>query len=825
MVSPESDPKPTKTAAFMQFIAVAAVAGIVAAGLAIPGVGVATAGASSAVDIFNSLPATLEERPLGEKSTMLAEDGSEIAQFYWQNRVEVPLDKVSKPMQDATISIEDYRFFDHGGVDIEGMARAVVHNLVSPTTQGGSTLTQQYVKNVLAENANAEGDEAGVAAAKESSGTAGYARKLREAKLAVAVENKYDKKEILNRYLNINNYSGLPNVYGVEAAAYRYWGIPAKDLNIQQSAMLAGIVQNPSAFNPQRFPEQTLKRRNIVIGQMLKYGHITQAEHDEAIKTGLDLKIHDTPNGCSAAKQKAAFFCDYVVSVIRNDKSFGKTPEDRLAFLQRGGLTIKTSLNTDIQKIADKEIKRRVPVGDPSGAGHALVTVEPGTGNVIAMAQNRKYTVTEIKKKDKNKKTSVNYTVDAKHDGGNGFQVGSTWKPFVLATWLKDGKSLNSTVNANKRNFAAGSWKYNGCPNMGDNWDPNNAGDSGREAGNMTALNATKHSVNIAYAAMGNQLNMCDIMTTAEDLGIRYGSGESIDTPDKNGFVQALSPASILGTTQTTPIAMASAYATFANEGVYCGPKPILEIKDRDGKKVAAPGGDCKRVLDKGVAQAVAYALTQTFNGGTTSGLGIGVPAGAKTGTTNFPVGHTWLLGFTKTLSTAVWTGDPNRNRDWRYNSKGSVRGNVFGATISGRTWQAYMSKAVKFTKGNTGFPSPGSRFYRGGVDGSGNAAANGSASGLGNGNNGNGTNGNANSQDGRKDAGGNGNDNGNADTKPGDGKNSDANKQSDGTKSTNPDQKSDADKKASADGSSKGKKDGGDGGDGSGDAPGLGGD
>lgn len=815
MVSPESEPKPTKTAAFMQFIAVAAVAGIVAAGLAIPGVGVATAGASSAVDIFNSLPATLEERPLGEKSTMLASDGSEIAQFYWQNRVEVPLDKVSQEMQDATISIEDYRFFDHGGVDIEGMARAVVHNLVSPTTQGGSTLTQQYVKNVLAENAHAEGDEAGVAAAKESEGTAGYARKLREAKLAVAVENKYDKKEILNRYLNINNYSGLPNVYGVEAAANRYWGIHAKDLNIQQSAMLAGIVQNPSAFNPQRFPEQTLERRNIVIGQMLKYGHITQAEHDKAIKSGLDLKIHDTPNGCSAAKQKAAFFCDYVVSVIRNDKSFGKTPEDRLAFLQRGGLAIKTSLNPDIQKIADKEIKKRVPVGDPSGAGHALVTIEPGTGNVIAMAENRKYTVSEIKKKDKNKKTSINYTVDAKHDGGNGFQVGSTWKPFVLTAWLKEGKSLNSTVNATKRNFPASSWKYNGCPNMGADWDPNNAGD-GEGKGSMTALEATKHSVNTGYAAMGNQLNMCDIMDTAMDLGIRYGNGQTLDTATKDGFIQALSPASILGTTQTTPIAMASAYATFANEGVYCGPKPILEIKDRDGKKVAAPGGDCKRVLDKGVAQAVAYALTQTFNGGTTTGLGIGVPAGAKTGTTNFPVGHTWLLGFTKTLSTAVWTGDPNRNRDWRYNNKGVVRGHVYGATISGRTWQAYMSKAVKFTDGNTGFPRPGSKYYRGGVDGSGNSASQGNGSGLGNGGGGN-----SDSQDARKDNGDGAN--GNDSNKSDDDKKSDTTKPSDGGKNSNDDKKSD-NKKANSDGSSKGKNDDdGDNGDG-GDSPGLGG-
>lgn len=734
MVSPESNPNPTKKAAFLQFVAVSAVAGVVAAGLAIPGVGVATASANSAVEIFDSLPATLEIQDLGEKSTMLAADGSELAEFYWQNRVEVPLDEISQEMQDATISVEDYRYFEHGGVDIEGIARAAVHNMVSSTTQGGSTLTQQYVKNVLAENAHAEENSEGVAAAKESDGTAGYARKLREAKLAVAVEKKYDKKDILNRYMNINNYSGSPNAYGVQAAAHKYWGIDAKDLNIPQSAMLAGIVQNPSAFNPQRFPDQVIKRRNTVLGQMLKYGHITQKEHDKAVKTDLNLDLHGTPNGCSAAKSKAQFFCDYVENVIKNDKTFGKTVEERVAFLQRGGLTIKTSLNPDIQKVADKQIKSRVPVGDPSGAGHALVTIEPGTGEVIAMAENRKYTVGEVKKKDKNKKTSINYTVDKKHNGGGGFQVGSTWKPFVLATWLKSGRSLNATVNATKRNFPASSWKYEGCPSMAGDWDPNNAGD-GKGNGSMTVLDATKHSVNTGYAAIGNQLNMCKIMDTAMDLGIRYGSGEKLDFENEDGFIQALSPSSILGTTETTPIAMAAAFAAFANEGEFCGPKPILEIKDRNGKKIDVPGEGCKRVLDKDVAKGVAYALTQTFNGGTTSQLKIGAPAGAKTGTTNFEVGHTWLLGFTKTLSTAVWTGDPGGTRDWRTNSEGVVRGQVYGATISGKTWQAYMNQAIKYTKGNTGFPKPSSKYFSGGGSGGGSGSSTGGGGGNGGGN------------------------------------------------------------------------------------------
>ena len=536
MVSPESNPNPTKTGAFLQFVAVSAVAGIVAAGLAIPGVGVATASANSAVEIFNSLPATLEIQDLGEKSTMLASDGSEIAEFYWQNRVEVPLDEISDHMQDATIAVEDYRYFEHGGVDIEGIARAAVHNMVSSTTQGGSTLTQQYVKNVLAENAHAEADKEGVSAAKESKGTAGYARKLREAKLAVAVEKKYDKKDILNRYMNINNYSGSPNAYGVQAAAHKYWGIDAKDLNIEQSAMLAGIVQNPSAFNPQRIPDQVKKRRNTVLGQMLKYDHITQKEYDKAVKTDLDLDLHETPNGCSAAKSKAEFFCDYVENVIKNDETFGDTVDEHIAFLQRGGLTIKTSLNPDIQKIADKEVKNRVPVGDPSGAGHALVTIEPGTGEVIAMAENREYTVGEVKKNEKNKKTSINYTVDRKHNGGGGFQVGSTWKPFVLTAVAEIRQQPQHHRQCYETQLPG---KLLEVRRLSRTWPETGTRitlETDKVKALMTALEATKNSVNTGYAAMGNQINMCDIMDTAMDLGIRYGSGEKLDFKNEAGL-------------------------------------------------------------------------------------------------------------------------------------------------------------------------------------------------------------------------------------------------------------------------------------------------
>ena len=756
--------KPTKVSALIQFIAVSCIAGIVSAGLAIPSVGMAAAAGDGAVDVFKALPAELDERPLAQQSRMLAADGSLIANFYWQNRKEVEFEDISQEMKDATVAVEDYRFYEHSGVDLQGIARAVVHNLLSDSTQGGSTLTQQYVKNVLAENAHAVEDIEGVEAAKESDGASGYARKLREAKLALAVENKYGKDEILHRYLNINNYSGSPNVYGVEAAAQKYWGIPASELNIQQSAMLAGIVQNPSANNPERFPEQTLKRRNVVLSLMHTHGYIDDAEYEEAKNSDLDLDIHATPNGCATAGNMA-YFCDYVQRVIENNPAFGETKEERLQFLQRGGLTIETTINPDIQAEADEAVKDRVPVGDPSGAGHSAVTVEPGTGDVIAMAQNRNYTVAEG---DKNSDTQINYNVDRAHNGANGFQVGSTWKPIVLTEWLDEGKGLGTVVNATRREYPANSWTYNGCPNMGGAWNPRNAGD-GNGSPSMTALQATKQSLNTAYAAMGNQLNMCGILETAGKLGIKYGSGDPLDTEDSSGYIPALGPASILGTVQVAPIDMASAFATFAADGEYCKPTPIESMTDADGNEIDVPGADCEQVLDEDVAKGVAYAMSQTFNGGTTSSLGIGVPAAAKTGTTNFEVGSTSLIGFTRTLSTFVWTGDPNRNRDWRENSEGAVRGTVYGATISGATWQAYMREAVKETDGNTGFSRPGGS--AGGSQGSDRSGGGSTGGGGGGGgaNRGGGGGGGDNGGGGGNNGGGGGGDNGGGDDGGGD--------------------------------------------------------
>lgn len=242
---------------------------------------------------------------------------------------------------------------------------------------------------------------------------------------------------------------------------------------------------------------------------------------------------------------------------------------------------------------------------------------------------------------------------------------------------------------------------------MGGEWEPSNAGDSDASP-SMSALEATQQSVNTAYAAMGTQLDMCGVLDTAEALGVSYGDGSPLDTADDEGFVPALSPASILGTVQVAPLDMASAFAAFAADGEYCRPTAVDSITDADGEELEVPGAHCEQALDADVAQGVSHAMSQTFDGGTTEGLEIGAPAAAKTGTTNFEVGSTSLAGFTRSLSTYVWTGDPERNRDWRTDGAGAVSGDVYGATVSGQTWQDIMEQATEHTDGNTGFPAPG---------------------------------------------------------------------------------------------------------------------
>jgi len=675
---------------------------VLTAGLVLPTVAVANTATDLSVEAFEDLPSELETRPLSEKSVMLAADGTVLAEFFSENRVVVPLDQVSVQMQNAVVATEDKRFYQHGGIDPAGMARALVKNQISDSTQGASTLTQQYVKNVLIETAVRDGDLAAAEAAREADGTEGYARKLREAKLAIALEKTMTKDQILENYLNIAQFGVA--TYGVESAALRYFSKHAVDLTYLEAATIAGITQSPTAFDPVRNPEASQGRRDIVLRLMNEQGYITQEEYDAGIAAPIadTLHVSEAQSGCMAAGnvvQGSGFFCDYVTNVIRNDPAFGETADEREERLYRGGLTITTTLDPRLQTEADTEVKNGVPVDDGSGVGSAISVVEPGTGQIKAMAQNRNYNNTaEATGRD----LSVNYNTSYSYGGSGGFAPGSTFKPFTLLEWLKQGHSLSERVNGSVRPLNEN--QFTACGNRGINktWTPGNSEPGASPS--MTILDATRNSVNLAYLTMAMQLDLCAIMDGAAALGVTQSSS-GVEGEPFNAY-----PANVLGSDSTTPLALAGAYATFASGGVYCKPIAITNVKDADGADLPVPDAGCQQALDPEIARSMNYALSNVWNG-TAKSLGApqGYTASGKTGTTSRNE-QTWFVGYTPRLVSAVWVGFPDSFTPMqRITINGRYIPYVFGATVAGATWKRFMDQALADGQPNPGFDQPSS--------------------------------------------------------------------------------------------------------------------
>ncbi|UWX98555.1 transglycosylase domain-containing protein [Arthrobacter zhaoxinii] len=670
------------------FFLVSVLAGVLAAGTLIPIAAVAATGTDMAVGVLDQLPDELETGPLDQGSKIYSADGVLLATFYAQNRVPVELDEISQSMQDAIVSIEDARFYEHNGIDFKGIARAVASNVSGSDTQGASTLTMQYVNNVLISRDIASGKGGSDLTL---SGTKDLGDKLREAKLAVAVEKEYSKEEILEGYLNIVLFSG--QTYGVEAAARSFFGISAAELTPAQSAMLAGMVQSPSRFNPFTNPEATKARRDTVLAAMLKNDKISQAEYDEAVASGLDLNPQTVVSGCTGAEM-AQYFCSYVEQTVLQSEAFGADVKDRAKLLARGGLTIRTTLDSRLQSQAQKQIEAQVPVGDASGAGSAIVSVEPGTGKILAMAQNTEYTP-ELG----NGKTQLNFNVDADMGGTPyGFQPGSTMKPFTTAAWLAAGHKLSDTIDATRTSYPAGfDWKASclGSNAEFDEWKFKNASEGYEKK--MTVAEGLTQSVNTATVAQAAQLDLCDIRDTATSMGVhRAVDGEPLEVT---------SPSFVLGGQEVSPLTMASAYATFASGGEYCTPTAITEVTDASGNDYDVAGGECTRAISADVAAAVTQPLQKLVEGSPGSIHPIGVPAAAKTGTTDMSE-QTWTVGYTTGISTASWVGNWNSYSTLNNQSiNGVTRSYVDGSAIAGAQWTEYMSAAAKLYEAKD-FPS-----------------------------------------------------------------------------------------------------------------------
>jgi len=670
-------------ALFLSFLLVAGVGGVVAAGLVVPAVAGTKALANTAEEVFDDLPSELAEQQLSQRSTVYDRKGRVLATFFNENRIVVPLGDIAPIMRQAVIAVEDKRFYEHGGVDAASVIGATLKSATTDETRGASTLTQQYVKNVLIERAARENDLEGIEAARVAEGTEGLSRKLREMKTAIALEKKYTKDQILERYLNIAQFGVA--VYGIEAAAQYYFGVHASELDYLQAATLAGVTQSPTAHDPERNPESSETRRNTVLALMLEQGYITKAEFDKGKATPLvdTLDIQKTRLGCTSAG-KSAFFCDYVTKIIANDPVFGETKDERTDLLYRGGLEIHTTLDSKLQNLADKEVRAGVGRKDKSGIASAIVTVKPGTGEIVAMAQNRVYNPGDS---TKSWETSVNYNTDFAYGGSRGFQPGSTFKPFALVAWLQEKNGLNQVIDATRRDYQPSSWTAS-CvdgPVTQDKYNPFNA--EGGNSGPISVLTATSNSVNSAYIAMVNQIDLCTVFDAAKSLGVKRATGQDVD----------VMPANVLGSQEVSPLTMANAYATFAAEGEYCTPIAITKVVDANGKELEVPQANCHQAISKDVANAVTYSLQRVLTEGSARRVG-GLPgrqSAGKTGTTNANW-HTWFVGYTPQYSTAVWVGHSEGNIQMKDVTVNGTRiwGPVYGSTIAAPTWKRFMTGA-----------------------------------------------------------------------------------------------------------------------------------
>ncbi len=639
------------------------------AGTAAPFLASTGTASNAIVSLFDELPTDIDFTTPSEQSIIRAKDGTILAHFYAENRIVVASDGISQYLKDAAVAIEDERFYEHHGIDAQGIIGAALNNLTSSRTAGGSTITQQYVKNALIEKGRVSNNTEAIKAATETS----IVRKLNEARYAIALERKYSKDEILTAYLNIAQFG--PSQWGVETASRFFYSKPASEVTLEQAAMLVGATQAPNHWNPITNPEEAKKRRDTVLYQMEKLGYITVEERDTAIAVPIEdmLNVSPVPNGCENAGI-SAFFCDLVVNEILNSNLIGKDIAERTQMLYRGGLDITTTLDPKFQQAAYDALTSEVPIDDPSNVDGAISTIEPGTGKILAMVMNREYgQPTE----EYPERTMLNVNVGRDQGGGDGFQPGSSYKIFSLAEWFRSGKPMNQALNTNPRTFYTGDFKASCNPQSvvlpPEGWRPQN--NEGVAYGTLPLRQVLNYSLNIGTLEMSTKLDLCDVSNLARDMGARRG--EIVTAENRNDWVRTLgnlpvqlgkpvplatNPASLIGSSNVTPLSMASAVATLAAEGKACKPYTVLEIKDNKGKVLATGKDDCRQALDADAARATTSVLNYVVTGGGASNAQIyNHQTAGKTGTTDSAY-NVWFVGYTANFASAVWMGHIGAN-------------------------------------------------------------------------------------------------------------------------------------------------------------------
>ncbi len=643
--------------------AVAAVMGVLVAGLAIPFAGVVGVAAKDVSEGMVDLPDELEAKELAQTTRIYDSNGNLIASLYDQNRINVGLRQISRKMVESIVSIEDSRYYEHGALDLRGTFRAFVTNQASGSVQGGSSITQQMVKQTLLNQAETKEEE-------EAATDDTYARKVRELRYAIAFEKNYSKDWILERYLNIAYFGD--GAYGVQSAAQHYFSKNAKNLNYLQSATLAGLVKNPTGYDPTNSPERALNRRNLVLERMAQLNVISSEQADKLKARPLGLKVKPTPNGCQ--QSQAPFFCDYAVNYLLKDKTFGETVKDRRRKLQSGGLTIHTTLDLDYQNGADKAVQAHVYPKDQAIGGLAMV--QPGTGHVRALSQSRPMG------KDKSKgQTYLNYVVPPKYGDANGFQAGSTFKVFVLASAIMQKLPLTTSFNSPESMLIPDS-SFETCdgPYAGDGgWKVSNSTGSGT----FDMYSGTQQSVNTFFAQLETKTGLCEPIKLAKKMGINLPKSQQV-------------PSWILGISDTNPLTMAEAYATFAARGIHCEALPVTQVLASDNSVVKDYEPTCEQVMPGVYADAVNDILKGVMEpGGFGQNLAIDKPSAGKTGTNNGNM-SVWFVGYTPQVATAAMVAGANSLGHWVSLNGQSVGGSyissAFGSTVAGPIWGEAMA-------------------------------------------------------------------------------------------------------------------------------------
>jgi len=708
-MSAQKTPRRGILSAVAGIIGFSALSGVLITAMVAPALAVTGITASSTIGIFDGLPEYFEIGKQPERNTLYAQftgkgnvDGYyPIATIYDQNRQEVSYDEISQFAIDAVVAGEDRRFYEHSGVDLQSIIRAAAGNAISSGIESGaSTLTMQLIKNNFISAAESLPNEDDRKAEYEKAVAESYDRKLKEMKLAIGLEKRYTKKEILTAYLNIANFGNA--TYGIQAAAQRYYSVDAKDLSLEQAASLVAIVQKPSTRNlsdPENYAANQ-ERRDVILFAMLDVGVITQEQYDEALAIPVDEEsvVPSAPqNGCIAAYTYAKWFCDYVVKSVPDFEFLGETKEEREENWRQGGYELYTTLDLDAQIPAQKATWTYAPNTETAfQLGSATSTVEAKTGRVLVMAENKLFN--DTLDGGGIESTAVNYNTSFNYGGSSGFQPGSTYKVFTLIEWLIQGKGINERLEGTARDIPAAQFK-DSC-NGPHGGAPVEFGNNANEKGIYTVAEGTAESINGIFFSMATQLDLCNIRNVAASMGVERADGNELQT----------NPASIIGTNEVTPLSMASAYAAIGAGGLWCEPIIIDKAIDSRNNDLGGQEKNCRQAISPEVAATTAYVLTEVLNRGNAaySDPNDGIPIFGKTGTTD-GAWHTWMASGTTRYGTATWVGNIVGSQDIS---------EVSYADVSGYRLRHYITRAtdaalnIKYP--GSAFPEPDAKLLTG---------------------------------------------------------------------------------------------------------------